>query len=363
MNRGTLGAAFAADGSNLDLMRLAGAALVLASHSWVLTGHAETEPFAPLLGNYTDGGGLAVAMFFIVSGFLIARSAMVHPVRDYVRARALRIYPAFVVAVLVQTFVVGLAATRLSTAAYLTDGATWDAALRGLAFSPRLGLPGVFEGNPLPLAVNGSLWTLRIEVLCYGGLLGLALLGLLRRGRVLLAVAGGFAALGVTVAARAGLAPPVLGTLRIVSILDCGLHFIVGAALWCYRDQVPRRWWLAGLGVGVLAIGRESWAGPVLFHLVLPYLVLWLALTPPVATGLLRRLGDVSYGTYLYAFPVQQSLLAAFGAEMGPVGLALTALPIAVGCGMLSRWVVERPALQWQRLRVAPGRPAEMGRL
>ena len=362
MNRGTLGAAFAAGGSNLDLMRLVGAALVLVSHSWVLTGRAESEPFAPLLLNYTDGGGLAVAMFFVVSGFLIARSAMLHPVADYLRARALRIYPAFAAAILAQTFAVGLAATTLPAGTYLSDGATWDAALRGLLFSPRLGLPGVFEGNPLPSAVNGSLWTLRIEVLCYGGLLGMAVLGLLRRGRVLLAVAGGFAALGVTIAARAGLAPSALGTLRVVSILDCGLHFIAGAALWCYRDQAPRRWWLAGLGVGALAAGRESWAGPVLFHLVLPYLVLWLALTPPVAAGLLRRLGDVSYGTYLYAFPVQQSLLAAFGPGMGPVGLALTALPIALGCGMLSRWAVERPALRWRRLRVAPGRPAEMGR-
>ena len=363
MSRDTLGAAFAAGGSNLDLMRLAGAVLVLASHSWVLTGHAEAEPFAPLLLNYTDGGGLAVAMFFIVSGFLIARSAMLHPVSDYLRARALRIYPAFAAAILLQTFAVGLAATTLSAGAYLTDGATWDAALRGLLFSPRLGLPGVFEGNPLPSAVNGSLWTLRIEVLCYGGLLGMAVLGLLRRGWVLLAVAGGFAALAVTIAARAGFAPSVLGTLRVTSILDCGLHFVMGAALWRYRDSAPRRWWLVGAGLLLLAGGAGTWAAPVLLHLVLPYLVLWLALTPPVAAGLLRRLGDVSYGTYLYAFPVQQSLLAVFGAGMGPAGLALTALPVALGCGVLSRVLIERPALRLRYARASRRPAAGLNRL
>ncbi len=360
MTRRTFGAAFAAGGNNLDLMRLGGAWLVLASHSWVLTGHADDEPFARAMAGYADGGALAVAMFFVISGFLIARSALAHSPGGYLRARALRIFPAFAVAVLLQTFVLGPAATQLGWRDYLGSPAVWDAAGHGLLLSPRLGLPGVFEANPLPFVVNGSLWTLRIEALCYIGLLGLALMGGLRRGWVLLAVAGAFGALGLTVAARAGLATPGLATLRVTSVVDCGVNFVMGAALWCYRDRVPRRWWLAAAGLAALAAGARTWAAPILFHLALPYLVLWLALSRPVVTGLLRRTGDISYGTYLYAFPIQQVLIAVFGLGMGPLGLIAAATPLALGCGTLSRRLVERPALRLRERR-APLAEAAVG--
>lgn len=325
--------------NNFDLIRLGAALLVLFSHAFVLTGHAADEPAARLLRHVTDGGGAAVGAFFVLSGFLIARSAVVHPWRDYLRARALRIYPAFAAAVLVQALVLGPAVSVLGPGAYLGAAETWGAVGRALLFSPRPGLPGVFEGNPLPGVVNGSLWTLRVEVVCYAATLAWAWLGA-PRWMVGLAVAVGFAALAGAHVAGAGL--------RVISVLDCLLFFAAGAAAWCWRERLALRWWVAGALLAAFWLLAATPAGPLLWHVALPYAVLRVGLARMVAGGILRRLGDVSYGVYLYAFPVEQVLVAAVPG-IGPGHLALVAAPVAIVLGLASSRLVERPALRLKR--------------
>lgn len=329
-------------GNNFDLLRLVAAFLVLWSHAFVLAGRPDGEPLAPLLHHVTDGGGLAVGAFFVMSGWLIARSAHVHGWRAFVRARALRLYPAFAAAVLAQTLLLGPLASSLGAAGYLAAPATWDALARALVFSPRPGLPGVFEGNPLAGVVNGSLWTLRVEVACYAAMLGWAVLGA-RRGVVAAAVVAGFGALAAAHAGGAGL--------RWMAILDCMLFFATGAAAWCWREALPLRWWVLGVLAGGFALAGRTAAGPMLWHVVLPYAVLRLGLARVVLGGAMRRVGDISYGVYLYAFPLEQALVAAareLGVSLGPLSLAAGAAPVAALCGWASSRWIERPALRWK---------------
>jgi peptidoglycan/LPS O-acetylase OafA/YrhL len=314
---------------------------VLASHAFVLTGHDADEPIARLSSHLIDGGGLAVAVFFVLSGFLIARSASVHPPGRFLRARVLRIYPAFLVAVVVQTLILGPVFTSFSVQAYLLDPTPWGAMVRAVVFSAPPGLPGVFADNPLPSVVNGSLWTLRIEALCYIGLLALAVAGLVRRGWVLLPLAVGWVLLGAVLAARAGLAPAWLAGLRTVSIVDCILHFLMGAAFWVYAPVIPMRGWLAGVAAIALMGAAPTAAGTVVLHIALPYIVLWVGLARPWA----RRLPDISYGTYLYAFPIQQALVARFGID-GPYGLMAWAMGPTLLLAVISYQFIERPALR-----------------
>ena len=325
--------------NNFDLLRLAAALLVLFSHAFVLTGHPEDEPVAILLQHVTDGGGLAVGAFFVLSGFLIANSAERHPWRHYLRARALRIYPAFAALILAQTLLLGAAVSSLGPAHYLATPSSWTALARALVFSPPPGLPGVFETNTLPGIVNGSLWTLRIEVLCYAATLAWALLGA-RRWMVALAVLAGFAALAAAHAAGAGL--------RIVSVLDCLLFFATGTALWSWRERIPLRWWGAAALLALFAAGSATPAAQYLWHLALPYLVLRLGLSRPVLAGFMRRLGDISYGAYLYAFPVQQTLVS-FVPGLHPLGLAALATPVTLLLALASRRLIELPALSLKR--------------
>lgn len=343
----TFGQALARGKNNLDLLRLCAALLVLFSHSFVLTGSAEDEPVALLLRHFTDGGGLAVSAFFVLSGFLVAGSAARHGWRRFVLSRVARIYPAYLAVVVFQVFVVGAMMTRLPLGTYLSDGAVWRALLRAVPFSPAAGLPGVFLDNPLPLVVNGSLWTLRVEAACYVGIGVVAWLGGLRPAWVLAALAAGFGLRGGVT----GLGAPV------EVIVGYGLHFCAGAAFWCGRDHVRLR----ALGVGLCALfigvslGTEF--ATFIWHLMFPYAVLAVGLSGTVAAGPMRRLGDVSYGTYLFAFPVQQCLVTWFAP--GPWALAAMAVPPVLALAVLSRRFIEVPCLVWAR--PSPALPGLLG--
>ena len=84
---------------------------------------------------------------------------------------------------------------------------------------------------------------------------------------------------------------------------------------------------------------------PLTLHLALPYIVFWLGLARPVAVPPL----DISYGTYLYAFPVQQAVVATAGPAIGAGGVVLAAAPLTVLLGLASRLWIEQPALRLRR--------------
>ncbi|MEO5873728.1 MAG: acyltransferase, partial [Streptosporangiaceae bacterium] len=166
-----------------DLLRLVGAVGVVAQHSWVLAGSG--DPMGPF-----KGVSLMVDAFFAASGYLITSSWLADPsARRFGLRRALRIYPAYAVVIVLAALVVGPLATDLSPGAYFGNPLTWEYLGKNLLILPMTyDLPGVFTGNPLPLVVNGSLWSLRLEMICYVlvALLGLARLVNLRVVSVLL---------------------------------------------------------------------------------------------------------------------------------------------------------------------------------
>ena len=332
--------------NNLDAIRLAAALLVLFSHAYILTGHPEDEPVAKLLSHSIDGGALAVAVFFILSGVLIARSAQQHSPHAFIAARVRRIVPAYLTIILLQVFVLGPLVTALPLAAYLATPTLWSGLLASLVFSPPQALPGVFETNPLPVLVNASLWTLRIEVLCYAATLALAWLGFLRPRRVLLPLAVTWGMLLAIVATRAGHAPVWLADIRSIAITDCALQFMMGVTAWTYRDVVRPNLALAGAGGLAIFILAPTPMAPIAWHAILPFVVLALGLARPLTAPLMARVGDVSYGTYLYAFPVAQTLLVFL--PLTPVLLVALGAPLTLVCAALSRRLVELPFLRWR---------------
>ena len=197
-------------------------------------------------------------------------------------------------------------------------------------------MPGLFEANPVRGIVNGSLWTLRIEAVCYLGLLAMAGIGMLRRGAILFPLGLAWAAQGAIVAARAGVAPPVFASLQFVSLADCVLHFLMGATFWLYAFRIPKRALLAMAATLLVALAASTPAGPAALHLALPYVTLSIGLTRPITP----RISDVSYGVYLYAFPVEQALVAIY-APLSPVALMAAAVPLTLVCAVLSRRLVE----------------------
>jgi len=334
--------------NNFDALRLAAALMVLFSHSYVLSGREALEPLSRHTG--LDGfGGLGVSIFFVISGFLVTASYdRSGNTPAYFAARLLRIIPALAVAVALTALVLGPLVTTLPLAAYFGDPAVWLYVARNVLLYPvTYLLPGVFADNPFPAAVNGSLWTLRLEFTCYLLVPLLAWRRLLRPGPL--------AALAVLLAG-AYLALTWLGPDRApaMALLAArfGFLFVAGAALYYRRESGwLRRGAVAAAAVAFLAAAAFQPVAMLITPLLLPILVIAFALTPLPGLSSLSRYGDFSYGIYIYAFPVQQAWMFALGPDrLGPwafTGLTLLCvLPLAAASWML----VEKPALDLKAL-------------
>ncbi|MEO8459104.1 MAG: acyltransferase [Dokdonella sp.] len=341
--RGTrLDVALATGRDNFLLLRFTAAILVLLGHSYVLTsvGGSQYDPLMRLTGHLYLGF-VGVAIFFTVSGFLIALSWQRHPqIGRFARARALRIFPALIACVAISTLLLGPAITRLPLSDYFDDGGTWryligNASLLDL----RMNLPGVFAANPATDAVNGSLWTLPVEVLLYILVAALGIVGLLRKP--LLATL----ALALLVAVPLFL-PLQQGNPGYIPQFQLAAFFVFGVLAALHRQRV----WLSTPVVIILLIACAVCHGhrsvPLLIAVLIAYGTLWLAYVPRLPQ--IPRTLDISYGTYLWGFPVQQWLMALFSIS-APATLFLLSLPFTLLLAGLSWFAIERPALRLKR--------------
>lgn len=329
--------------NNFNLIRICAAFAVIVSHSYPLAlGPTAVEPLVDVLG-FTLGG-VGVKVFFVISGFLILKSFMQRrSTAAFAMARARRILPGLLVVAIVVAFVIGPLLTTLPVAAYLSDPAT-------LAYVPRTAsllrvneqLPGLFQANPYAPNVNGSLWTLPIEVQCYAGLAIAGLVGFYRPRLFPLML---LAYVPVYIVTRYGFLPGRdLHTLAYLSFA-----FLLGMAAYYYRAWLPMDWRVL-LGLAAAA-ALALWAGILgeeLATVAIGYGALWLGAADVRLLRNYNRIGDYSYGVYIYGWPMQQVLVSLMPG-ISPLELMSMAALAALGCGILSWHLVEKPALSWRR--------------
>ena len=324
-----------------DLLRLIGALLVIVEHSWVLTGHG-----APMSGRTGSGfGSIGVGIFFLTSGYLISTSWVTDPSpRRYAIRRALRIYPAYLVVIVGSTFVLGPLLTSLSTPDYFGHAGTWGYLGRNLAVFPvTYDLPGVFGTVPQPHVVNGSLWTIRVEMLCYLGVVLLGVCGLLRRRLTLIVIAtvGLGLATAIHVSGYDGaLIPKLLGA----DAAEPLAFFALGMLARHFGPRIAPPWWIP---VAAVAVWVACWGTPVANLAAIVAVAtstFTVAFRSPAALHHPTRGWDLSYGTYVLAFPVQQ-ILVQLGIS-NPWLLLPAAVAIVLPMAAVSWRFVERPVLQ-----------------
>ncbi len=332
--------------NNFDCLRLFAALMVLFNHSFPLTG-ASFEPFTNWFGGYDSGGGIGVTIFFIISGFLVSGSIERRPTIDYLASRALRIVPAFAVVTCFEILLIGPAFSTLSLSAYFSDFSTWRHFANPLIFPIDFRLPGVFDDLPNS-AVNGSLWTLPLECGLYFVLPVIARCGgLTKRGAIIAfatCFAGYFIATGYFGLASLNEGPELLRGVRAFSALKLATFFFAGAALRANRNEVPLHIGGAIICCALLFAAARTSTAMAVYFICTPYLVIFAALKFPAVS--LEKVGDLSYGIYLFAFPVQQGLMTAFTLGQRPVRLSMLAIPIVLTLAFLSWRFVERPALR-----------------
>ena len=343
------------DGSrdnNFNLIRFIAAVVVIYAHSYPLAmGPAHTDPVYNLLGRYM--GYLAVDVFFATSGFLVTASLIRRTdFKDYARARISRIYPGLFIAVCFCVLIVGPLFTSYATLDYFSYWDTYSFLISNSLIEPlsiEYKLPGVFLDLPYPEAVNGSLWTLPYEIKAYLmlGVVALIAKRFADREKVIMRIV-----------CAAGL---VFTSLYFVNLFfglkllteHVGLysHFFLGGIIYLFRDKIllSYRWMtlcLVVLGVSMIA--------PLFFQavwmLTLAYVVLCLAYLPGGPVRLFNHLGDYSYGIYIYAFPIQQIIVALIPG-ITILGMAALAFVLTLVPAVLSWHFVEQPILRRARRR------------
>lgn len=341
-----------ADGNAFTALRWLLASTVMFSHGWDLTQwRTGLDPSVAVLG--FPVAGLAVFLFFTLSGFLVTGSLVKRGPVAFGVARALRLIPGLWVMLIVVTLGLGAWVGTLPFAEYLRDPRTWRYIVdNALLLTADYRLPGVYENLPIR-GVNGSLWTIPQEVRCYLVLGILGAIGAMRSRRWLLAAL----LIGVLVQIAVPLdAIPALDRPRRLA-----LSFFLGVVAYQWRGELRWSWPLAlaavAAALGLVRAPLPPAVSMVALQIAFAYLTGVVAfLGPPWLKSISRRLPDYSYGIYIYAFPAQQ-LAVELGWGRTPLSNIAAGFALLLPFAAASWHLIEKPALTLKPrsvLRVAP---------
>lgn len=325
---------------NLHLMRFIASLMVIVSHSFIIsTGVESNEWFVRLTNGQLTMGGFAVAVFFLCGGYLIAMSAEKNQTaRKFFTARAIRLFPALVFSTFFTIIICGLV-SEWGQIMYYTSSTTWEY-MKNSIFLRVYYLPGVFTSNPYGPTVNGSLWTLPVEFICYILCFVAMKLKLTKKKTypftVPFVIAGAVLVwiLGLTIPLARELIRPVL-------------LFYIGMGYWIYREHIYFNIRNLVIATAAFVLLMVIGQGTLAMLLAFPYIMMHIWFGMKQCSPKIGKWGNYSYGIYLWGFPVQQ-LVMHFYPEffMEPVLNAILSIPIAIVFGMITYWVAEKWFIQ-----------------
>ncbi|BBY80659.1 acyltransferase [Mycolicibacterium pulveris] len=345
----------------LNAWRLVMATGVILWHSWLVTGRQISfEPAHQLMRDvWVDG-------FFAISGFLITWSWFKRPrIREYFVARGLRILPGFWVCLIVVAFVIapiGVAMQGGSPGKLLLSSGPIGYVVNNCALLIKQSdISGTPLDVPMPGEWDSSLWTLYWEALCYIAIAILGITGLLRRRWVipmLLALAVLWStrlpSMSAIVEAPPDERPPLDAATQMLIAQGAAARFAVmflaGALLYQVRNVIPARWSYVGLSVAIVLVASllPNYRWIAAFSLAYALVVSGALIRNPR----FRLRTDLSYGVYIYAFPMQQILVIGGLGFLAPPVFGIIAAAITLPLAALSWFLVEKPAMSLKsRLR------------
>ncbi|RZI40227.1 acyltransferase [Herbaspirillum sp. HC18] len=329
--------------NNFDLLRLIFAIMVILSHSFILIdGNNNRDPLTFFFHGITLGE-FAVDGFFLLSGYLIVQSWSMRPDPIvFMRKRILRIYPGFIVAALISALVVGpLGADAAQYFSELKIGQF----LKSMLLLKVPAVPPAFNTLPYP-TVNGSMWTIFFEFTCYTAVLLLGVTGAIRARRAWLAITLLIFLIGV-VHKTTHLFPEENFYLPIIRFSN---FFFAGGCFFLYPEKIKFKPWMAVLcGMLLLFAISHKDMPELLMALAGGYLLFYAAFYPSQALAHFRSCPDVSYGVYLYGWPVQKLLLWYVPSISSWILFPLSCA-LALVLGFMSWHLIESPFMEMKPL-------------
>jgi peptidoglycan/LPS O-acetylase OafA/YrhL len=331
----------------MDLTRILLAMLVMLSHAPELTdGNRSRELLSRLTHTGLSFGTLGVRGFFLLSGYLITKSWLGDSVLpNYLRKRLLRIVPGYAVAAILSTLIVGWLAPGVPQFFHhFTLKFPFSLLILSSPETPPV-LPG--QSNAL---VDGALYTIGYEFLCYLLIPAAAFCGLLRRRGWLL----GLTAVMLFVAFAPAFEhyfpfKPHFIIYRVTILAP----FFVGACFYLFRDVIQFRRWIA-LIAALLLVAASFSPGTMdaAFIVFGGYLLFYLFSLKIDALAWMRHVPDISYGVYVYGWPVE--ILWIYFHHGSPWIAFAVSLLICLPLGWMSWHFIERPMLKLKRKPSVP---------
>ena len=346
--------------NNFNMIRLFMALGVLYNHSFVLFDDNGKKDAVKYIFTYFDTGSLSVSVFFFISGMLLTQSYFkTRNQLKFILKRLLRIFPGLLVCLFFTVLIVGPINTIVPLKQYFLERGT-GRYLYNIFLSNEIfffELPGCFITNKLPYVVNGSLWTLPYELICYIFLFFILVLsGLLKSSRhstikkvLMLFLFLFFAAyllngnyllhriVGLITGFKAGASQ---GN----NSLPLFLFFFVGSLCYSLRKKIKLNFYYF-VALCILLVVAHFFSIPLVFFL-LEVMTICYGTLVWAGTRSLNRYNfkvDPSYGVYLYAWPVQQTFARFL--HVSAYESLLYTIPVVVGLGWISYLFIERPAM------------------
>ena len=336
--------------NNFDFLRLIFASFVIITHSYPLSGVNECDYLCQLTNGQVNLSYVGVKGFFVISGYLIFQSLQrSHNIFDFFWKRILRVFPAL--------FIVLLITVCLSPFVYQSDVPFFsNKSLQSYLpnnlslYRIQFGIDGVFEKNPYKSAINGSLWTIPYEFTLY---IFLSILIIFRKKKIVMQAVL-LLLFSLLLIGNVFYFEHLKQFGFILSgeyLLDLGVYFIAGSLLAAINIEKINRKKVLLLLISVLVIS-SIYFGFYIYsrYLMLPILFILLGLNPiPYIDSIGNKIGDLSYGIYIYGFPVQQTLMYYF--KLNYLELMTFSLMISFVFAYFSWHVIEKNALKLKKLR------------
>lgn len=335
--------------SGFDFLRIFLSFAVVLWHSYPISYGLDARFLLPPAMKSVTGPILP--MFFALSGFLVAGSLLrCKTLISFLGLRVIRIFPALTVEVLLSALLIGPLMTSLPVMEYFSNHLFYRY-FYNIVGHIQFVLPGLYLDNPIPHVVNGQLWTVPYELICY---VSLAIFVLFLGSKRKYAFIGLVALLllwdasdvirGIVTAdpepATNAFRFAVSGRLLVAS-------FAAGVTLYIFREELPfsnlAGWACLLLGAACFQIPGYNWIA----ILLLSYATIWLGLTN-FRKPFFLRYADYSYGIFLYGFVVQQAvahLLPEWREWYWNFPITLLAL---IPLSAFSWHLIEKPCQSWR---------------
>lgn len=331
--------------NNLDIMRFIAAMLVIFSHSVPISMGAER---ADAISEWTDGrlsfGAIAVGVFFVTGGYLIAGSAeRKNTVKAFFKARCSRIFPQLIFVTVLMTFIVGPIISGLTMGEYYRSSGSWKYLLNSV-FILQHNLPGVFDGNIYGNTVNGPLWTLPVEFMCY------IMCFIAYKIRIMSKEVFKFT---IPIAIIMAILSIISGNVFMITVLRPVILFYIGMGIYVYRSKIEINSLIGTISILLFIFCIFIKADSVAMYIIFPYMIYYIAFGLKYKFYNFGKRGEFSYGMYLWGWPVAQTICMIFGGEMHWLLNAVLTSIVASILGIVNYYVIDYNINRLQKKRKA----------